>query len=108
MEWKRATLIKTDKVTDALGNAVPAGRRIVLETRARIIPWSYEQIRLTGYDRIRSTTQAVLPIPFRELPDFDLVRIDGKDFSYTEIQPMNRFSMVYLKGYGRHEHPSTY
>ena len=107
MEWKKATLIKTDKITDQLGNAVPAGRRIVLETRARIIPWSYEQIRLTGYDRIRSMTQAVLPIPFRELPDFDLVRIDGKDFSFTEIQPMNRFSMIYLKGYG-HEHKSDY
>ena len=107
MEWKKATLIKTDKVTDQLGNEIPAGRRTVLETRARIIPWSYEQIRLTGYDRIRSMTQAVLPIPFRELPDFDLVRIDGKDFSFTEIQPMNRFSMIYLKGYG-HEHKSEY
>lgn len=107
MEWKKATLIKTEKITDQLGNEIPAGHRIVLETRARIIPWSYEQIRLTGYDRIRSMTQAVLPIPFRELPDFDLVRIDGKDFSYTEIQPMNRFTMVYLKGYG-HEHKSDY
>ena len=107
MEWKKATLLKSDKITDQLGNSVPAGRRVVLETRARIIPWSYEQIRLTGYDRIRSTTQAVIPIPFRELPDFDLVNIDGKDFSYTEIQPMNRFSMIYLKGYG-HEHHSDY
>ena len=107
MEWKKATLLKSDKVADQLGNAVPAGRRVVLETRARIIPWSYEQIRLTGYDRIRSTTQAVIPGPFRELPDFDLVNIDGKDFSFTEIQPMNRFSMIYLKGYG-HEHPREY
>ena len=107
MEWKKATLLKSDKVADQLGNAVPAGRRVVLETRARIIPWSYEQIRLTGYDRIRSTTQAVIPVPFRELPDFDLVNIDGKDFSFTEIQPMNRFSMIYLKGYG-HEHPREY
>ena len=107
MEWKKATLIKSDKVIDQLGNEIPAGRRTVLETRARIIPWSYEQIRLTGYDRIRSMTQAVLPITFRELPDFDLVNIEGKDFSYNEVQPMNRFTMVYLKGYG-HEHPREY
>lgn len=100
MKWKPCILLSRFKTgEDALKNPVYAYQEIK-KTRARITPWSDEQVAFEGREVTRNEQRLVIPIPYRKFPVCQKIYIDGHEQEITKVIDLSpRFTLVQVKKY---------
>lgn len=86
MIWKKCILkAKGHAETDALGNPVLSSWDDVAETKARLTPWTDEQIELEGREVTKNEQRFILPVPKASLPVFQRAVIDDVPYDITQV-----------------------
>lgn len=100
VKWKPCTLLSKIRVgEDALRNPIYTYQE-VKKTRARITPWTDEQIALEDREVTKNEQRLVIPIPYQKFPECQRVCIDGHEQDITQIIDLSpRFTLVQIRKY---------
>lgn len=100
VKWKPCILLSGSQVgKDALRNPVYTDQEIK-RTRARITPWTDEQIEMEGREVTKNEQRFIVPIPYLKFPKCQKVCIDGHKQEITQIIDLSpRFTLVQVKKY---------
>lgn len=98
--WKPCILLSETQVgEDALRNPIHAYQE-VKRTRARITPWTDEQVALEGREVTKNEQRLIIPIPYQKFPECQRICIDGHEQDITQITDLSpRFTLVQVKKY---------
>lgn len=100
MIWKPCTLYEPEETgKDILGNPIFEPKE-VLQTYARLTPWTDEQVALEGRTVTRNEQRFVIPIPFEDISNCYIAEIDGVRQEITEKTNLcPRYTVIQVKVY---------
>lgn len=100
MIWKKCKLLVRRKIgEDELQNPVYEWVE-VKKTLARFTPWTDEQIVLEGREVAKNEQRYIIPIPFKDFPDCQMVEMDGQRLDITEKADLSpRWTLIQVKAY---------
>ncbi len=100
MIWKTCILLSRVKTgEDTLKNPVYAYQEIK-RTRARVTPWTDEQVASEGREVTKNEQRIIIPIPYQRFPECQKLRIDAHEQDITQIMDLSpRFTVVQVKKY---------
>ena len=100
MIWKPCQLRARKKIgEDALGNPFYEWGT-VMETRARLTPWTDEQIALEDRDVTKNEQRFIIPLPRSRIPVCQKAVIDGIEQEITQLIDLSpRWTAIQVKVY---------
>lgn len=97
MRWRHAKLFINEKSgEDELFNALFTPKEVA-QIPARYMPCIIKKQELDGREITIRTQNILIKCPLSDVPDFDFMEFDGKEYRKTEIQDLERYTLFIVE-----------